>query len=221
VHDAPVSPRSQTSSIEVVMTRSENERLAGNAGTRRGANEKPAIELVVGDLVDEAVDAIIAPVGDNVGGSSRVQLALRRAAGSTLVEEYDRNVALLPGAILAPYGVIVTRGHDLRCRHVVHCRPLETLFAGEATDSSLARCLDAAFDACARLGARSVALPAIGTGSYGYRVSTVARVALKSALDAQARVDGPLRVRFVLAGPATLETFLHALSAVSPLAARE
>ena len=55
-------------------------------------------------------------------------------------------------------------------------------------------------------------MPAIGTGSYGYRVGLVARVAVRAALAAQRRPDGPSRIRFVLAGPATLEAFLHAAS---------
>lgn len=174
-----------------------------------------SIELVVGDLIDEKVDVIIAPVGDSVAGSSRVQLALRRAAGAGLAEEYDAVIGRLPGAVLPALDSLVTGGHALPAKYVVHCRPLEALYAGEGSDEALARCLESAFGKCAELGARSVALPAIGTGAYGYRVSTVARVALRVARAAQARPGGPDRVRFVLAGPATLETFLHALSAES------
>jgi O-acetyl-ADP-ribose deacetylase len=179
-----------------------------NPSTRGDAT----IELVLGDLVDERVDAIISPVGDAGAGSSRAQLAIRRAAGSGLAKEYDAAIERLPGGAIAPMGSLVTLGHALACRHVVHCRPLEAALAANDTEASLARCLRGAFDACRALGAQSVALPAIGTGAYGYRVSTAASVAVRVALEAQRDANGPRHIRFLLAGPATLETFLHALS---------
>lgn len=169
------------------------------------------LELVLGDLVDERADVIVSPVGDGAG-TSRAQLAIRRAGGPNLAEEYDTMVAKLHGGVIAPLGHVVTRGHGLACRHIVHCRPMEAALARDGAEVALARCLGSAFEAARRLEARSVALPAIGTGAYGYRVTTAARVAVRAALDALRDVSGPRHIRFVLAGPATLETFLHALS---------
>jgi O-acetyl-ADP-ribose deacetylase (regulator of RNase III) len=170
------------------------------------------IELVLGDLVDERVDVIISPVGEGGTGTSRAQLAIHRAAGAGLAEEYERAIARLPRGVIAPLGNVVTGGHALSCRYVVHTRPLEAALAHDGVEAALARCLGAAFEASRALEARSVALPAIGTGAYGYRVATAARVAVRAALDAQRDPRGPRHVRFLLAGPATLETFLHALS---------
>lgn len=198
------------------MTSDERAHLhARDLSITRDAARTPerTIELVLGDLVDERVDAIIAPVGDAGAGVSRAQLAVRRAAGAELAREYDERVSRLPDGSIAPFGHVVTRGHDLRCDHVIHVRPLEAALAGDDVEGALTRCLRAAFDACRALGARSIALPAIGTGAYGYRVSTVAGIAVRVAVEAQRHADGPERIRFLLAGPATLETFLHALSA--------
>ncbi len=174
---------------------------------------KGTIELVLGDLVNEDVAAIIAPVGQGGGGVSRAQLAIHRAAGSGLSQEYEERIGRLPGGQLAPLEHIVTAGHGLRARYVVHCRLLDAPQAGDNAEAALATSLRRAFETCRSLGVDSVALPALGTGAYGYRTSTVARVSMRCAVTAQRHPAGPSRIRFLLAGPATLETFLQALSA--------
>lgn len=173
---------------------------------------KGTIELVLGDLVNEDVAAIIAPVGQGGGGVSRAQLAIHRAAGPGLSQEYEARVGRLPGGQLAPLEHIVTAGHGLRARYVLHCRLLDAPHVAENAEAALGTSLRRAFETCRSLGVDSVALPALGTGAYGYRTSTVARVSMRCAVAAQRHVAGPSRIRFLLAGPATLETFLHALS---------
>jgi len=96
-------------------------------------------------------------------------------------------------------------------------RPIAADLAGANAERALEGCFRDAFETCRRLGATSIAAPAIGTGSYGYRVGLVARVAVRTALAAQQMPHGPSRIRFVLAGPATLEAFLHAASLESAI----
>jgi len=171
-----------------------------------------SLDFAVGDLVEQRVDAIIAPVGDSNVTTSRVQLALRRAAGFELVAEYEARVASLPGGRLGPLESVVTGAHRLPARYVVHVRPVLADAAPKNAEELLETCFQDAFETCRLLGASSIAAPAIGTGSYGYRVSSVARVAVRAAIAAQRRDGGPERIRFILAGPATLEAFLHAAS---------
>lgn len=183
--------------------------------SRRPGLPAPSLDFVVGDLVEQSVDVLIAPVGDSDVATSRVQLALRRAAGPSLVAEYDARVSALPGGRLGAFDHVVTRAGALDARYVVHVRPLPASNVGDEAELVLERCFRDAFESARRLGATSVAAPAIGTGAYGYRVGLVARVAVRAALETQRRSDGPSRVRFVLAGPATLEAFLHAASVES------
>lgn len=186
--------------------------LDHEAARRVAPRPRPTLEMVVGDLVDERADALISPAGSGVGPSSRVQLALRRTAGEALGAAYEAALASLPGGRLASDESLVTGGYGLSCRHVVHCAPSSAPAGHDAQVEALERCLRSAFDACRRVDADSVALPAIGTGAYGYRVSAVAIASVRCAAEAQRALGGPSRIRFVLAGPATLEAFLHALS---------
>ncbi len=175
------------------------------------AAERPAIELVVGDLLEQEVDAIVVPFAEGNGAASRVQLALRRAAGPALADELARRLATYPDHQLPAGRCVVTPAFSLPARSVVHVR------LAQATDEHgsralLARAMEEAMATCRSLGAKTVALPAIGTGSFGYRTSLVARVTVEIARRSQRTYLAPPRIRFVLAGPATLETFLHAVS---------
>lgn len=170
------------------------------------------LEFVVGDLLDEHADVLIVPFGNRTPAMSRVQFALRRATGSGLADEMERRLRELPEQTLAPGRCIVTGAHGLPVDHIVHCHLVESRVAGLRAHAALQEALEQAFDACRALGANSVALPAIGTGGYGYRVSTVARVSVTAAVASQRGYGSPGRIRFVLAGTSTLMVFLHAAS---------
>jgi O-acetyl-ADP-ribose deacetylase (regulator of RNase III) len=154
-----------------------------------------------------------APLGQACGSFGRTQLAIHRAAGPGLAQEYQDCVGKLPGGRLNPFDHIVTAGHALRARYVVHCSLLEAREAGEHARGRPGQLpAEDVFETCRSLGVDSVALPALGTGACGYRTSMVARVSMRCAVAAQRHLAGPSRIRFLLAGPATLESFLHALS---------
>jgi len=127
-------------------------------------------------------------------------------------------VLSMPGSRLGAFEHVVTRGHRLPAKYVVHVRPLSASSVGDEAEFVLERCFRDGFEECRRLGASSVVVPAIGTGAYGYPVSLVARVAVRTAIEAQRRKDGPSRIRFVLAGPATREAFLNVACAERALA---
>ena len=109
---------------------------------------KGTIELVLGSLVNEDVAAIIAPAGQACGSFGRTQLAIHRAAGPGLAQEYEDCIGKLPGGRLNPFEHIVTAGHALRARYVVHCSLLEAREAGEHAEAALARCLQHVFETC-------------------------------------------------------------------------
>lgn len=179
--------------------------------TRKGPT---ALELVVGDLVDEAVDALVVPLAGSDLHRSRVALALARAAGPGLADELQRRLSRYPQGLPPPGRSVVTSAHGLASRFVIHTRLVDAASLGERAEPALAAVLDDVFETARGLGVESVALPALGTGSFGYRTSVVAEVSVRSALHAHRRLGAPPRIRFVLAGPSTLETFLHAASAV-------
>lgn len=166
-----------------------------------------SIEFVVGDLIDERMDAYIVPYGDPTGTASSVQRHIRSVAQAGLAEEIAQQIALLPNGRLSEGESIVTRAPGLLCSYLLHCH-----FSGASGIGGLADALRSALSRCESLAIQSVALPAMGTGVYGLSMGEVARTSVSLALSVQALDTGLRRVRFVLNSSRTLEEFLVARS---------
>ena len=80
--------------------------------------------------------------------------------------------------------------------------------AGEA--ELLASAYRSSLDEAARVGARSVAFPAISTGIYGYPLEAATAVAVEAVRDWKG--EGVDRVRFVCFDAPTLDMYFRALA---------
>jgi O-acetyl-ADP-ribose deacetylase (regulator of RNase III) len=168
------------------------------------------IECVQGDIAAQhGIDAVVCAANPHLTTGAGVAGAVHRAAGPGLYRE---------AAPLAPVrtgDAVITGGHDLPNRHVIHTvgpiygrdEPAAGLLA-----SCHRRCLELADQA--RL--ESVAFPAISTGVYGYPVAEAARVSLATVLDVAPELRSVRRVRFVLWGAEDLRVFERALAALRP-----
>ncbi len=167
------------------------------------------LEIVVGDITTQEVDAIGNAANSELRAGGGVAGAIHRAAGPGLLDELRRRY---PTG--APTGTAVaTGGHDLPARWVFHA--VGPVWRGGSRDEE--RLLAGAYRSCLRLadehGARSLALPAISMGIYGYPSSDGARVAVRTVADHLAGATTLELVRFVLRD-ATFAPFSAALAAL-------
>lgn len=166
------------------------------------------VELVIGDITREAVDAIANAANEALRGGGGVDGAIHRAAGPGLLAELRERY---PGG--TPTGTAVATGaHDLPARWVLHAVGPVWRGGGHGEAEQLA----AAYRSCLRLavelGARSVAFPAISMGIYGYPPHPAARIALATVAEHVREAGTPPLVRFVLFSEETYQRFADALA---------
>ncbi|MGO9560238.1 MAG: macro domain-containing protein [Acidimicrobiales bacterium] len=158
------------------------------------------IEAVFGDIVDQAVDAIVTAANGSLMGGGGVDWAVHSAAGPELAKA---------GAAMAPCdtgNAMATPAFrlDPPVRYIIHTvGPVwDGGSYGEAQllESCYRRCLEVADE----VGVRTIAFPAIATGVYGYPPGEAARIAVHtlSATPSQVQV-----IRLVAFDAVTLDLY--------------
>lgn len=162
------------------------------------------VRFVVGDLTAQDVDAIVNAANQALAPGGGLCGAIRRAGGDEIFEEAARLGGCPTGDAKA------TGGGRLAARWVIHAVGPVWQGGGAGEPGLLASSYRRALEVAAELGARTVGLPALSTGIYGYPVELAAPVAVRAVREALARLPGIEEARFVLVDTATRDAFAAA-----------
>ncbi|TMK41861.1 MAG: hypothetical protein E6G56_03855 [Actinobacteria bacterium] len=165
------------------------------------------IEVTAGDLLAAPVDAIVNAANERLHHGGGLARAIASAAGPELVRE-SREIGFVPTG-----QAVATTAGRLPQRYVLHTPGPLWRGGGEGEPELLADCHRSVVALAAQLGARSLALPAISTGIFGYPVGLAAEVAVPATAEALARHPEVERVRFCLREAEAHQAFARALSA--------
>lgn len=132
----------------------------------------PALRLVVGDITQLDVDAIVNAANSSLLGGGGVDGAIHAAAGPELL------AACRPLGGCPTGQARTTSGFALAARWVIHTVGPVWHGGNEGEPDLLASCYVESLDRADEVGARSVAFPAISTGVYGYPAEPAARIAV-------------------------------------------
>lgn len=157
------------------------------------------IECVQGDITkQEGFDAIVNAANAQLMPGGGVAGAIHRAAGPGLAEECK------PLAPIKPGQAVITGGHNLPNRYVIHC--LGPVYGvDQPSDKLLADCYRNALKLAEQHGITSIAFPAISTGIFGYPMEEAARVAFEAIFELIPSLKSIKVIRFVLWGREALE----------------
>ncbi|MDR7273813.1 macro domain-containing protein [Catenuloplanes atrovinosus] len=166
----------------------------------------PAIEVVLGDLTTQHVDAIVTAANESLLGGGGVDRAVHAAAGPELAAAGSRLAPLDPGDAVATPAFRL----DPPVRHVIHTVGPVWEGGGYGEADLLASCYRRCLEVADALGVRSLAVPAISTGVYGYPPADAARIAVSTLLGTRTGVDVVRLVAFDEGTRDLLETELAA-----------
>lgn len=154
------------------------------------------IEVVRGDITVEQVDAIVTAANESLLGGGGVDGAIHRAAGPRLAAAGAAIGPCDPGDAMA------TPAFDLDppVRDVIHTVGPVWEGGDQGEAEVLASCYRRSLEVADELGARTVAFPAIATGTYGFPVGEAAAIAVATIRATPTRVE---RVRLVAFDEAT------------------
>ena len=157
------------------------------------------VDCVHGDITQQPdFDAIVNAANARLLPGGGVAGAIHRAAGPGLARE------AAPLGPITPGQAVLTGGHELPNRYVIHC--LGPVYGrDEPAAELLSQCYRNALRLAEGSGIASIVFPAISTGVFGYPVREAARVALETIAEAAPGLASVRRVRFALFGRNALE----------------
>lgn len=168
------------------------------------------IELVQGDITRQEVDAIVNAANSRLAGVGGVDGAIHRRGGPTIMQETSERY---PDGCSTGSAVITSAG-KLAAKHVIHA--VGPVYSGgkRCEADLLAGALRRSLELAVEHDCKSIALPALSAGAYGYPIADAAAIALDTVRQFLDKHGRPEVVRFVLFDEAALAAFAAAMESL-------
>lgn len=171
-------------------------------------NAAARVHVLVGDITQEKADAVVNAADSRLQGGGGVDGAIHRAAGPELMVACRKLGGCSPGDAKS------TPGFNLPAKWIIHTVGPVWQGGGHNEAAVLASAYRRSLEEAQRLGAVSVAFPAIATGVFGYPREEAAATAVAAVLDFLERHPLPAEVRLVCFSEASAEAHRRCLHSV-------
>lgn len=132
--------------------------------------DRTQLEIVQGDITDFEVDAVVNAANEQLQLGAGVAGAIRQKGGASIQEECNRI-----GSTPVGTAVMTGAGH-LKAKQVIHA--VGPRMGEGDEDRKLASAVRSALALADRRGLKSIALPALSTGVFGFPMERAARIML-------------------------------------------
>jgi O-acetyl-ADP-ribose deacetylase (regulator of RNase III) len=166
------------------------------------------VELMVGDISEQWIDAIVTAANSRLIGGGGVDGAIHKAAGPELLEVCKEiggcgigSAVCTPSFKLSKHGV----------KKIIHAvGPI--WWGGKLYEEEFLRgAYQKSLELAEKEGCRSIAFPAISTGVYEYPVEQAAEISLRTVIEYLEKSIVVSHIRFVLFEKEIFETFAKTL----------
>jgi O-acetyl-ADP-ribose deacetylase (regulator of RNase III) len=168
------------------------------------------IELVMGDITKQKVDAIVNAANTKLLPGGGVDGAIRKAGGDIISKECAEIIQKQGGC---PTGkAVFTSAGRLPARYVIHA--VGPIWKGgtQKEEELLASAYRESLTLAKKLDVKSIAFPSISTGIYKYPLRDAAYIALKTVKEfLEKEQDISMHVYFVLFDKETFDTYQKVL----------
>jgi len=169
-----------------------------------------AFELIEGDITAMGTDAIVNAANERLAHGGGLAGVISRRGGPAIQRESDEWVRQHGPARTG--SAAITSGGNLKARYVIHA--VGPVYDGTSRSAELlGSAVRAALQVADEHGLKSVALPAISTGIFGYPLEEAARVTLQVAITYLRGATGLEWVVFCLYGDLAFDVFARELAA--------
>jgi O-acetyl-ADP-ribose deacetylase (regulator of RNase III) len=168
------------------------------------------VMVVVGDITDQEVDAIVNPANPSLLGGGGADGAIHRAAGPALREECRTLGGCRTGEAK------ITGGYRLPARFVIHTVGPVWHGGSGGEDGLLAGCYRSCLALAKEKRLSSIAFPAISTGAYRFPFERAARIAVATVLETLPETPSLRQVILVCHEEAAAAIYRRILSGMLP-----
>lgn len=133
------------------------------------------IKLIEGDITEMETDAIVNPANSQLILGGGVAGAIRQKGGPSIQEQCNK----IGGT---PVGTaVITWGGNLKAKHVIHA--VGPMMGEGDEDNKLKGATLNSLKVADENNLKSIALPAISTGIFGYPIDRAAKIMLETAIN--------------------------------------
>ena len=164
-------------------------------------------QIIQGDITQEEVDAIVNAANAHLQHGGGVAGVISRAGGSEIQSESNAWIAE-HGSVTHAEPAYTTAGF-LPCRYVIHA--VGPIWGSGDEDAKLNAAVTGSLQCAEKLDLRSLALPAISTGIYGFPLKRAANVIISAIRKYSAQNPNTQLelISLVLYDNSTVEDFLN------------
>ncbi len=167
---------------------------------------KANIEIILGDITQLQVDAVVNAANNSLLGGGGVDGAIHKASGPELLAECKTLNGCETGQAK------ITKGYRLSAKHVIHTVGPVWKGGNKNEAELLAACYSNSLKLAVENRLKTIAFPSISTGVYGYPLEHAAPVAIREIQNFLTGSDQIEQVIMACFDEKTLEAYKTALT---------